>query len=85
MNRGAPRWLAFASEDTERERYSAMSPRERLRHFIDVCDLGRALLDRRPDRAEVLGRSEPMPEESERAWLALVAKARRDRPSWQPR
>lgn len=85
MNRGAPPWLAFAAEDPERERYSAMPPRERLRHLIDVCDLGRALLEGRPDRAEVLGRTEPMAEKSERAWLDLVAKARRARPSWQPR
>jgi hypothetical protein len=85
MNRGAPPWLAFAAEDPERERYSSMSPSERLRHFIDVCNLGRALLEGRSDRAEVLARTEAMPERSERAWLDLVAKARRARPSWQPR
>lgn len=85
MNRGAPPWLPFSTEDPERNRYSAMSPSERLRHFVDVCSLGRALLEGRADRAEVLARTEPIPERSERAWLDLVAKARRAQPSWQPR
>ena len=85
MKRGAPPWLAHTAEDPARERYAAMSAGERLRHFIDVCDLARALLEGRADRHEVLDRIEPMPEKSERAWLDLGAKARHARPSWQPR
>jgi hypothetical protein len=78
MNRPqAPPWLHNIGGDSERAKYAAMSPSERLVCFADVCELSRVILESRPDRREVLASSEPMPVHAERTWRALVAQARR--------
>ena len=79
MRRAIPRWLGRTEELSDTERLAAMTPEERLGQFVEVCELARAILTERPDVAEVLERSEPMPPEAEHTWLRLVAEARRDR------
>jgi hypothetical protein len=79
MRRALPRWFGRTEDRSDTERLAAMTPDERLRQFVEVCDLTRAILAERADLAEVLERSEPMPAEAERTWLRLVAEARRDR------
>lgn len=56
-----------------------MTPEERLECFVEVCELARAIVEERPDRAAVLAREEPMPAEAERTWLKLVAEGNRAR------
>lgn len=81
MAGAAPPWLAHRAAVDERDRYAAMTPEERLAVFEQVCDLARAILDERPDRAAVLADREPMPAAAEAAWQRLVAEARRGRPA----
>lgn len=54
-----------------------MTPDERLAVFVQVCRLARTILEERPDRAEILGRVDPMPPFAEKTWLRLVREARR--------
>jgi hypothetical protein len=76
-----PPWLGNLGADSERDKYAAMSPSERLACFVDVCELTRVILESRPDRREILMSSEPMPPRAERIWRALVDRARRVRSS----
>ena len=79
MRSPAPPWLNKTGDLSDTDRYAAMTPAERLQCFIDVCELSRCILNERPDRREVLTRTEAMPAEAERTWLRLVAEARRAR------
>jgi len=75
----APPWLEHRDDIDDRERFAAMTPAERLEVFVEVCDLAHTILEARPDRAEVLAGTEPMPPAAEEAWLRLVREARRGR------
>jgi hypothetical protein len=74
----APPWLD-APEDGELEQLRAMSPEQRLEHFVQACELARAILEHRPDAAEVLQRRVPLSAEAEATWLRLCAEGRRAR------
>jgi hypothetical protein len=56
-----------------------MSPEQRLEHFVQACELARAILAHRPDAAEVLARRVPLSAEAEATWLRLCAEGRRAR------
>jgi len=45
--------------------------------FLEACELAMAILRERPDAQEILDNPEPLSEESEARWLALIAEARR--------
>jgi hypothetical protein len=79
MRSPAPPWLNEINDLSDTDRYAAMTPAERLRCFVQVCELSRCILDERRDRSEVLARTEAMSPEAERTWLRLVAEARRAR------
>jgi len=79
MSSPAPPWLSLSEDLSETDRYRAMTPEERLECFVEVCELARAIVEERPDRAAVLAREEPMPAEAERTWLKLVAEGNRAR------
>jgi hypothetical protein len=74
----APPWRQ-APEPEELERWRAMSPDERLAHFVQACELARAILEHRPDASEVLQRRVPLSAEAEATWLRLCAEGRRAR------
>ena len=57
----------------------ARSPDERLRHFVQACELARTILEGREDAAEVLARQEPMSPKAAADWQRLVSEARRAR------
>lgn len=76
MSAKAPPWLPHAQEDPERARFAEMTPEERLAIFVEVCEVGRAFLESRPDRREILRWQEPMPAHAERSWRELVRRAR---------
>ena len=77
MRRQAPPWLGHVSELADTDRYSAMTPDERLACFVEVCELARTILAERPDAVDVLAHEEPMPPLAEQVWLRLVREARR--------
>jgi len=56
-----------------------MTPTERLAHFLEACELSRAILQHRPDAREVLQRRAPLSPEAEATWLRLCAEGRRAR------
>jgi hypothetical protein len=64
---------------SELERLRGMSPSERLAHFVEACELARAILQHRPDAQEVLARRIPLSDEAEATWLRLCAEGRRAR------
>lgn len=74
----APPWLESPEPD-ELERLRAMSSEERLSHFVQACELARAILEHRQDAAEVLQRRVPLSAEAEATWLRLCAEGRRAR------
>ncbi|HKU41664.1 MAG TPA: hypothetical protein VJR89_26080 [Polyangiales bacterium] len=74
----APPWLA-PPDSAELERLRAMTPDERLAHFVEACELARAILQHRADAAEVLQRRVPLSAEAEATWLRLCAEGRRAR------
>jgi hypothetical protein len=74
----APPWRQ-APEPEELERWRVMSPDERLEHFVQACELARAILEHRPDASEVLQRRVPLSAEAEATWLRLCAEGRRAR------
>jgi len=74
----APPWL-HTHEPDELEKLRAMSPSERLEHFVQACELARAVLQHRPDAHEVLMRRAPLSAEAEATWLRLCAEGRRAR------
>lgn len=79
MRSPAPPWLNDVDDLSDSDRYAEMTPAERLACFVEICELSRRILEDRPDRREVLARTEPMPPQAERTWLRLVAEARRVR------
>ncbi|HEX4352412.1 MAG TPA: hypothetical protein VHZ95_05845 [Polyangiales bacterium] len=77
---GAPPWLELQpTESSELERLRAMTPDERLCHFVQACELARAMLQHRDDAREVLARRVPLSAEAEATWLRLCAEGRRAR------
>lgn len=71
-----------ASEGTEPDalsRLRGMSPSQRLAHFVEACELARAILQHRADAREVLARRVPLSAEAEATWLRLCAEGRRAR------
>ena len=60
---------------------AALAPamRQRLEHFVQACELARAILEHRPDANEVLQRRVPLSAEAEATWLRLCAEGRRAR------
>lgn len=79
MRSGIPPWVGKTDDLSDTERYAAMTPAQRLRCFVEVCELSRRILENRRDRHEVLARTEPMSPHAEQTWLRLVAEARRAR------
>jgi hypothetical protein len=75
VSRDVPPWVG-AIDDSDTDVYAAMTPEERLRCFVEVCEVAHAILLERDDAAAVLERSEPMSPEAERRWLTLVREAR---------
>lgn len=71
-----PPWFGRTGDLSETERYAGMSPAERLRCFVDVCELARAIIEERPDRRAVLSAEEPMPPAAAAAWQRLLRDAR---------
>lgn len=69
--------MAYRDALDDRDRYAVMTPEERLRVFVEVCELARTILDDRPDRARILAENEPMPPMAEASWLRLVRDASR--------
>jgi hypothetical protein len=78
MSAARPPWLALPAPD-ELERLRRMTPSERLAHFVQACELARALLQNRVDAREVLARRVPLSAEAEATWLRLCAEGRRAR------
>jgi hypothetical protein len=74
----APPWLDSPEPD-ELERLRTMSTEQRLEHFVQACELARAILEHRPDANEVLQRRVPLSAEAEATWLRLCAEGRRAR------
>jgi hypothetical protein len=74
----APPWLETREPD-DLERLRAMTPSERLAHFVEACELARAVLQHRADVHEVLQRRVPLSAEAEATWLRLCAEGRRAR------
>jgi hypothetical protein len=66
-------------ELSELDRLRSMTPSERLAHFVEACELARAILQHRPDAQEVLARRIPLSDEAEATWLRLCAEGRRAR------
>lgn len=86
MQVARPPWLDalngeahVSSESDELVRLRGMTPSERLAHFVEACELARAILQHRPDAQEVLARRIPLSEEAEATWLRLCAEGRRAR------
>jgi hypothetical protein len=79
MRSPLPPWFGKTDDVSDTDHYARLTPAERLAAFVEACELSRRILDERPDRREVLARAEPMPPAAERAWLRLVAEARRAR------
>lgn len=73
----APPWMAHRDVLDDRERYAAMTPEDRLRAFVEVCELAHTILEERPDRARILAENEPLPPAAEVAWRRLVQEALR--------
>ena len=76
MSERTPPWLGRVADLSETERYAAMTPEERLRCFVDVCELARSIIEERPDRRAVLSAAEPMPPIAAAAWQRLLREAR---------
>jgi hypothetical protein len=76
MAKRTPPWLGRVADLSETERYAAMTPEERLRCFVDVCELARSIIEERPDRRAVLAAAEPMPPAAAAAWQRLLREAR---------
>ena len=76
-----PPWVAHREIVDDCEQYAAMTPEERLRVFVGVCELSRTILQDRPDRARILAETEPMSPAAEATWLRLVHEASRARSS----
>lgn len=78
-----PPWLVtsglVAPAPEELARLRAMTSSERLAHFVEACELARAMLQHRPDARAVLARREPLSAEAEATWLRLCAEGRRAR------
>lgn len=73
-----PRDLGRAEDDAERERLAElarMTPEERLRIFVSLCDLTDSITRGRPD-AEALRAPTPRSPESEALWQRLMERAR---------
>jgi hypothetical protein len=81
MRRGVPPWLDRVDDLSETTSYAAMSADERLRCFVDVCELARTIIEDRPDRRAVLENEEPMPDVAAAAWARLLREARHGRPA----
>jgi len=77
MAGSAPPWLAHRDAVDDRDRYAAMTPEQRLACFAEVCELGRTILEARPDRDGILADNEPMSPAAEMAWRRLVREAQR--------
>ena len=77
----APPWLGKTLDLSDTQRYAQMTPAERLGCWVEVMELAHAILVERPDARQVLARTEPMTEDSERTWLRLVREARVARPA----
>jgi len=75
----APRWLDTPESAEDLGRLRAMTPAERLAHFVEACELARSILQHRSDASEVLQRREPLSPEAEATWLRLCAEGRRAR------
>jgi hypothetical protein len=67
--------LAHCDAVDDRDRYAAMTPEQRLACFAEVCELGRTILEARPDRGRILAENEPMSPAAEAAWRRLVREA----------
>jgi hypothetical protein len=78
MPAARPPWLALVAPE-ELQRLRTMTPTQRLAHFVQACELSRALLQHRPDAREVLARRVPLSAEAEATWLRLCAEGRRAR------
>ena len=61
MGAHTPPWLGRVEDLSETARYASMTPDERLRCFVDVCELARTIIEERPDRRAVLNDEDPMP------------------------
>ncbi len=73
-----PRELAArAAEDEarDRDRFRAMTPEERLRVFVELCELTDSISLARPD-AERLRAGTPLSPESEALWTRLMERGR---------
>jgi hypothetical protein len=68
-----------AEPGEELARLRAMTPDERLAHFVQACELMRSILQHREDAADVLQRRAPLSPEAEATWLRLCAEGRRAR------
>ena len=75
----APPWVGRTGDLSDTQRYTEMTPSERLARFLDVCELAHAILLERPDAAQVLARADSISCDAEAAWLRLVGEARRAR------
>jgi hypothetical protein len=76
MGAAKPPWLGRVDDLSETARYAAMTPDERLRCFVDVCELARTIIQERPDRRAVLSDEDPMPPVAAAAWARLLREAR---------
>ena len=74
-----PRWINALPDDVARDRFAGMTPENRLRHFVQACELTHALLRGRADVSEILARRAPLSPEAEKDWLRLVTEGRRAR------
>lgn len=63
--------FATASLDEDVDRFAAMRPEERLRLFLELCDLTDSIVAARPDR-DALRRGTPRSAESEALWARLM-------------
>lgn len=61
--------------DRETERFARMTPEERLRIFLELCDLTDSIQRERPD-AEALRHPVPRSPEAEQLWKRLMARYR---------
>jgi hypothetical protein len=76
MSTRTPPWLGRVEDLSEVDRYAGMTPDERLRCFVDVCELARSIIEERPDREAVLRAVDPMPPVAAEAWRRLLRRAR---------
>ena len=74
---GHPPWIEQREDEEQLAELRAMTPEQRLEHFVQACELAIAILRERPDAAAILARREPLSPETEARWRALVAGARR--------